>query len=158
MIPIDNEIQPIFGNDKFGVSGLNSWMHRFGWNSARPAKVLNFTQFLTYMTTYPIQTYDAHFRPSLDICFPCAIRYDFHANFKLFDQEMKSVPKYLDIPQAYIPHSSHPEYQTEDLLDVYYKPVPHEQKRKLFETFFFELQFYYHLYPEEMNMHLKLIV
>ncbi len=156
-IPIHDEILPIFGNDKFHVTGLNSWMHRFGWNSVRPANVPNFTQFLTYMTTYPIQTYNTHFRPSLDICFPCAIRYDFHANFKLFDQDVKSVLKYLDIPQAYIPHSPHPRYQTRDFLDIYYKPVPYEQKWKLFETFFLELEYYYHLYPEEMNMHRKLM-
>ena len=112
-----------------------------------------FGEFLRFMSTYPLSEYNEHFMPVLDLCSPCAVYYDFYANFKSLDYDVfavldYNVPKHLFciLSQRHQPHS-HP------YLKTYFGKLPWQQKKSIFGIFSQELQFYYSLYPEEEGMH-----
>ena len=99
-----------------------------------------FGEFLRFMSTYPLSEYNEHFMPVLDLCSPCAVYYDFYANFKSLDYDVFAVLDYLNIScilsQSHQPHS-HP-YK--------HSKLPWQQKKSIFSQ---ELQFYYSLYTRK---------
>ena len=62
-----------------------------------------FGEFLRFMSTYPLSEYNEHFMPVLDLCSPCAVYYDFYANFKSLDYDVFAVLDYLNISSAFYP-------------------------------------------------------
>ena len=116
-----------------------------------------FAEFLQFMLPYPLSYYNEHFKPVLNLCFPCAIHYDFYANFKSQDYDVYALMDYLGIPSAYYPHIIlHKDTPTKSYLEEYYRELPAVLKAKLARAFRTELDFYYALYPEERNMHVLL--
>ncbi len=114
----------------------------------------SFLEFVHFMSLFDLSTYNEHFKPVLDLCFPCAIQYDFYANFKSLDYDLYALMDYLGIPSSYYPKAiSHISKPTEDYMKLYYSKVDDEAKRRLFDAFARELDFYYSLHPEEEGMH-----
>ena len=113
-----------------------------------------FPEFLEFMLLYPLSYYNEHFKPVLDLCFPCAIHYDFYANFKSQDYDVYAMMDYLGIPSTYYPHTIlHKGTPTGSYLQKYYQALPAVLKAQIVQTLRSELEFYYTLYPEERNMH-----
>ena len=113
-----------------------------------------FSEFLEFMLLYPLSYYNEHFKPVLDLCFPCAIHYDFYANFKSQDYDVYAMMDYLGIPSTYYPHTIlHKGTPTGSYLQKYYQALPAVLKAQIVQTLRSELEFYYTLYPEERNMH-----
>ncbi len=65
----------------------------------------------------------------------------------------------LNAPLEYYPNASYhrPGRQTEHLLGDYYSQVSRKIMLDLFQDFSQELDFYYHLFTEEMGSHFKLL-
>ncbi len=60
--------------------------------------------------------------------------------------------------KSYHNASAHdPSHKTQNLLEEYYSQLSKELKHALFRDFYQELDFYYHLYPEERTSHCKLL-
>ncbi len=113
-----------------------------------------FREFVYFMTLYDLSTYNEHFKPVLDLCYPCAIQYDFFANFKSLDYDVYALMDYLGISTLYYPQAiSHASTPTEAYMEEYYSTLDFNTKRKLHDAFSLELQFYYSLHPEEKDMH-----
>jgi len=116
-----------------------------------------FAEFLQFMLPYPLSYYNEHFKPVLNLCFPCVIHYDFYARFKSQDYDVYALMDYLGIPSAYYPHIIlHKDTPIKSYLQEYYWELPAVLKAKLAQAFRTELDFYYALYPEERNMHMLL--
>jgi len=116
-----------------------------------------FAEFLQFMLLYPLSYYNEHFKPVLNLCFPCAVHYDFYANFKSQDYDIYALMDYLGIPSAYYPHHvSRKDKPTKNYLQEYYQALPADLKEEIVQAFRTELEFYYTLYPEERNMHVLL--
>ena len=117
----------------------------------------SFGEFLKYMTLHPLESYNEHFVPDLRLCYPCAVRYDFYANFKVYDYDVNAVMRHLGIPESYYPHKlAHPGHPTEEFMSLYYGRVSADTKRRITTVLSEELDFYYSLYPEEREMHATL--
>ena len=117
----------------------------------------NFSEFSHFMTLFKLTDYNEHFKTVLDLCYPCAVHYDFYANFKSLDYDVYALMDYLDIPMEYYPRLiSHRRTPTTLYLDGYYSGLSHVEKQKLFNVFSNELDFYYTLHPEERGMHMSL--
>ena len=113
-----------------------------------------FGEFIQFMNMFPLNDYNEHFTPSLGLCFPCALHYDFYANFKSLDYDIFAVLDYLHISSSFYPKLiSHIETPTRTLLHHYFGKLTWQQKKSIFGTFSQELEFYYSLHPEEENMH-----
>ena len=111
-----------------------------------------FIEFLRFMLLYPLSVYNEHFKPVLDLCFPCAIHYDFYANFKSQNYDVFAVMDYLGIPSSYYPSVLLKDKPTGDYLQDYFRMLPADFKDHMFLTFRPELEFYYALYPEQRSM------
>lgn len=114
----------------------------------------SFQHLIKFMTHFSLNSYNEHFVPFLQLCFPCAINYDLVVNFKTLNYDMYGLMDYLGIPASYYPaaigHMSEP---TSAYLERYYKAVPSRTKMSLFSRLSQELEYYYTLHPEEEGMH-----
>ena len=133
-------------------------------NSSGPSYP-TFKEFIEYHLKLEFRWWDHHFAPSSYLCQPCLAKYNFYANTKSLDDDVKSVLHLLNIPEEYyfskklrdkIPTTikAHA-HNTSSLLSHYYSQLPHDVKKKLFEKLAFELDYYYSLYPAEYGMHLR---
>ena len=114
----------------------------------------SFSEFLLFMTMFPMNRYNEHFKPTLQLCFPCAVHYDLFLNFKMMEYDTFALMQFLDIPFQYYPESiAHKMAPTENYLEEYFSDVDTELKVKVFNAFRDELEFYYTIYPEEWGMH-----
>lgn len=116
-----------------------------------------FSQFLRFMTKYSLNSYNEHFSPFLQLCFPCAVDYDVVLNFKSINYDIYAAMDYLSIHPSYYPQAiAHKDKPTSDYVQDYFKQVPEPVRTKVFQQFQQELDFYYSLYPEEAGMHNRL--
>ncbi len=106
------------------------------------------------MAEFPFNTYNEHFVPILNLCSPCAVRYNFYANFKTLSYDMYATLGMLDIPSVSYPtRMGHPMHSTDEYLASYYNKVSSKVRETVVGVFQEELEFYYALYPEERESH-----
>ena len=117
----------------------------------------SFVHYLKYMSQFTFTSYNEHFMPFLQLCYPCSIDYDVLLNFKTINYDVYGIMELLGIPTIYYPsviaHESKP---TITYMAEYFSQVPEAVKALLFEKFAQEMAFYYSIYPEEKDMHKKI--
>ena len=120
---------------------------------------LDFHTYIRWIVDTPNQKLNEHFSPVIHIAQPCRVRYNFYGNFKQFSSDMHKVMDKLSVPSEYFFDKSY--YTTgggtNTMLQTYYSSVSADVKAALFKDFYAELDFYYHLYPEESDSHIKLL-
>ena len=114
-----------------------------------------FEEFIQWIIDTDQDMINEHYAPLIVNAQPCRIRYDFYGNFKLYDSEMGHLIKKLDANPKYFPTSATHKSgnKTEDLVQQYYSQLPEDLRQQLFHKFYQELDFYYHLYPEDSLSH-----
>lgn len=113
-----------------------------------------FSEFLQYSAHLPLREYNEHFKPVLELCYPCVVQYNFYANFKVLNYDIYATLDYLGIPSPYYPRDiGHPKTPTNNYIKEYFSDVSPEVKKMIVDKFASELDFYYSLYPEEAGMH-----
>ena len=116
-----------------------------------------FVHFLKFMSRFTLTSYNEHFMPFLQLCYPCSIDYDVLLNFKTINYDVYGVMEYLGIPATYYPSViAHENKPTSAYMTEYFSQVPATVKIPLFKKFDQEMAFYYSMYPEEKDMHRKL--
>ena len=140
---------------KYRPGDLEEWLEM---NMSYPLTV-SFTDFVRYLVDTDNRNINPHFRPMIDICQPCHIKYDFYANFRSLSQDVAYISRKIHArPEYYRDESLHTNaMQTKNLLGLYYAQLPESLKHSLFEDWKTELDFYYHLYPDERNSHVQLL-
>ena len=120
---------------------------------------ITFTEFIRYVIDTKPQEINPHFKSIIYTCHPCRVRYDFYGNFKMYSQDATMAIEKLGMDPEYYPNKSlHAKgNETKTYVENYYKEVGREYKLKLFRVMRDELEFYYHLYPEESDAHLRLL-
>ena len=108
----------------------------------------SFSAFLQFMVRYPMESYNEHFTPFVNLCFPCAINYDVLINLKSMDYDVYAIMKYLGIPESYYPPVAK-HVPTSNLLETYFGSVSDIVKTKIHGVLDQELGFYYRMHPEE---------
>ena len=125
--------------------------------SGRTIKVFpTFNEFIRYLNSHSYYELDEHFRPLLYICHPCVFQYDFYANLKLMPEEFDRLFKKFNIPNNAF-NSQKPSRDTGSLMPKYYAALSKAEKKMVHKFVHQELEFYYHIYPEEKDMHIPLI-
>ena len=133
------------------------WQQVFG---VRPYNIsVTFPEFCRYLSETDSKDLNEHFVPSMDVCHPCLVQYDFYGNFRNFSADSTQLIKKFDTdPKFYRDASLHRSRdQTRRKLLSYYQKLNHQDSVKLFGRLFDELLFYYTLYPSERNSHMELL-
>ena len=120
---------------------------------------VSFTDYMEWIVNSDDNKLNEHFAPTIVGAQPCRIKYTFYANFKNFSRDVHLLLRKLNASQEFFTdHSSHsPGKETWAKLKSYYSQLPPPLKRQLFYHIFQELDFYYHLYPEEQWSHAELL-
>ncbi len=133
------------------------------WQNVEELKTLElrltFPQYIQWVVDTNNSLIDQHFRPQIELIYPCRIVYDFYGNFKQIGKDMAMIIKKIAAPMEYDSNPSYhdPSHRPGSLLEEYYSQLSTEVKHALFHDFYQELDFYYHLYPEERTSHCKLL-
>lgn len=131
------------------------------WLRGRGKRAINisFSDFIDYWLTQPQDLkFDEHFRPIFKICQPCRTRFSFYANFKNFEEDTQFLVSKIGGRLEYLRDGYYTEGETtHDLLPKFYRQLSNEQKRGIIQTLEIELDFYYHIFPEESDIHKKIL-
>ena len=140
---------------KYHPAELKSWVKCRGKCVLQPS----FSDYVRWIVDSDDFRLNEHFAPIIVDALPCVVQYSFYANFKNYSREVKLLMRKFKIgSQFFIDHSSHaPGQETSTKLHHYYSQLSPHLKRDLFEHMFQELDFYYHLYPEEQWSHTELL-
>ncbi len=120
---------------------------------------VTFSEFVRFIVEVPKSEQNEHFMPSVDICHPCFVKFNFYGNFKNLSHDVNELIKVLKVnPKFYRDMSLHTSSeQTVNYLSTYYSQLSPRDKVQLFGAWYDELSFYYALYPSERNHHKELL-
>ena len=120
---------------------------------------ISFPDFIDYWLSNPESVrYDHHFRPIAELCHPCRTRFDFYGNFRRFEEDTAVLRLRLHAKDEYLRHNYYNSTtETSYLLSEYYEQLSEEQKRSVFHRFLPELDFFYRIFPEELNTHKQIL-
>ena len=120
---------------------------------------VTFSEYIRWIIDTDNDRLNEHFAPTISNSHPCRVKYNFYGNFKMYNTDIAGVAQKLGVPFEYFYNkSSHnPSTETRNFLESYYSQVDNKLKQQLLQSFSDELEFYYHLYPEERNCHVKLL-
>jgi len=120
---------------------------------------VTFPEFVRYLIETNVEDRNEHFQPSMHICHPCLVGYDFYGNFKNYSEDAKQlIQKFNTNPKFYQNKSLHPvAHQTNRKMARYYRTLSYRDKVQLLGAWYDELVFYYTLYPAEKDCHRKLL-
>ena len=131
------------------------------WAAAgsKTAVQISFPDFTDYWSTNPQSLRgDEHFRPISEICQPCRSRFNFYGNFKNFEEDTAVLQSVIHAKDEYLRHGYYNSTtETNYLLSEYYEQLSEEQKRSVFRRLLQELDFFYRIFPEELNTHKQIL-
>ena len=116
---------------------------------------ITFSDFIDYWLQQPEEIkFDEHFRSMFKICQPCRTRFNFYANFKHFEADTQVLVDRINTRPEFIRAGYYSESDsTERLAPSLYAQLTQTQKLAVLEQAKLDLDFYYHLFPEERGAH-----
>ena len=115
--------------------------------------LITFPEFIQYILDTDVLQLNPHFRPMIHVCHPCRVHYDYYGNFKTIHNDGFVVAERLGAKRHYFRNKSEHTDRTRSKLKHYYSQLHHDAKMELLHRWWAELDFYYHLYPEERHSH-----
>lgn len=115
---------------------------------------IQFSEFVNYFIQSDKNVINPHFKPFINTCHPCSIRYDFYGNFHNYGSDVQSVVDMFGLSFTWYRNKSlhSTSKDTRTLAKTYYDQLSHDQKLKLLHSFKEDLDFYYNLYPDERHI------
>ena len=120
---------------------------------------VNFPTYVQWIIDTPDQYLNEHFSSIPFNAAPCRVGYHLYLNFKNYSREVRLMIKALNVSTDYfIDQSEHTKNdETRNTLPYYFSKLSSELKEKLFHRMYKDLDFYYHLYPEDQWSHVELL-
>ena len=118
---------------------------------------ISFTDFIQHIISIPNIKLNHHYVPVINICAPCVMKYDYYGNFENYYNDAQILVSKLGAKPEYLSGESHAHNRTTDLVKQHYSQLSQDLKEQLFKKWYPELEFYYHLYPEERDSHKVLL-
>ena len=88
------------------------------------------------------------------LCQPCRARYTFYANFKNFEEDAQVLVERINTRAEFIRAGYYSgSDSTENISPKYYAQLTQTQKLGVLRQVELDLDFYYHLFPEERGVH-----
>ena len=135
----------------------SEFLHQHG---LQPVNI-SFKDFVDYWVDLPKEIkFDEHFCSVFSLSQPCRIRYHFYGNFKHFEvdssvlrDKIQAKPQFLR--KGY--YANNMAVSTEALAPKLFAELDTWQKQKLLQVLAQDLDFYYHIFPEEKDIHKSLL-
>ena len=118
---------------------------------------VTFPDFIQYVIVKPNDKLDVHFRPVIHLCQPCQVQYDFYNVFKHFNKDAEVLLNKLQAEPQYLLGAHVVPKKTSEYVREYYSQLSQDLKNQLFRDWYMELEFYYHICPEERNSHKEIL-
>ena len=120
---------------------------------------VSFMTYVQWIIDTPDQYLNEHFSSIPFNIAPCRVGYHLYLNFKNYSREVRLMIKALNASTDYfLDQSSHTKNdETRNTLPYYFSQLSSELKEKLFHRIYKDLDFYYHLYPEDKWSHVELL-
>lgn len=160
---------------RFYLTGLKNEVPHFNWvrkeiyhykhpteyevwkkNGGKPPLNISFADFIdTWLSGVSSRMgRDEHFLTITQLCQPCRVRFDFYGNFKNFDEDAKVLMDHIHAKPDFLRRGYYSEdTKTDRILSDYFGTLSYSQKKAVLAKLAQELDFYYHLLPEEMDVH-----
>lgn len=118
---------------------------------------ISFTDFIDYWLQQPLELkYDEHFTSISSLCQPCRTQFSFYGNFKSFDTDSQVLVEKIKASPEFVRggyYSDNASKSTSTLTLQLFSQLNEIQKQKLLVLLAPELDFYYHIFPEEVDSH-----
>ncbi len=140
--------------EQYRNSELHQWKARTNLNIS-----VTFSEFVLYFIETAVMKMNEHFRPTLDLCHPCLIKYDFYGNFRNYSSDVAQlIEKFGTSREFYRDRSLHSSSeQTSRKMAAYYGRLSPRERVRLLGKLYDDLLFYYTLYPAERHSHYHLL-
>ena len=134
---------------------LSKWIQQNGSYNIH----VTFADFVQWKIESDDYAMNEHFSSALSNTYPCKVCYHFYANFKNYSREVLLLIEKFNTSREYFTNYSrhHSWDETKLFLNRYYSQLHQSLKYRLFHHMYKELDFYYHLYPEEQWSHVKFL-
>lgn len=121
---------------------------------------ISFKDFVTFWLSGSRGSNDPHFRSVIDLCQPCRVRYSYYGNFATFQEDAQVLMNKIRAK----PHQLREGFYQDDinnstanLIHNYYVELTDEQKRGVLKKLSQDLDFYYHIFPSEIDVHKQIL-
>lgn len=122
---------------------------------------ISFSDFVDYWVGLPEEIkFDEHFHSIFSMSQPCRTRYNFYGNFKNFLVDSHVLMDKIQAKPLYLRESYYGNktvVSTETLAPALYAELNTRQKLDLLQVLSLDLDFYYHIFPEEEDIHKSLL-
>ncbi len=121
---------------------------------------ITFSEFIEYYVDSFKDHLNPHMKPFTKLCHPCSIPFDFYIHFNKYSSDVAMVIDKVGMNKNHYYDKSlyaSPEESTAAVMKSYFLKLTRTQRGKLYDTMRDELLFYYHLFPSERNLHVKLL-
>lgn len=160
----------------FPLRGLEKWTPLYNWVNMETYKYthpdeykkwfaeggrrvvdISFPDFVAYWLKTTAR-HDVHFEPITGLCAPCIVRYDYYGNFHTFNRDARVLLDRIHanssfLREGYYNGSDYTAMVAKKLFDQ----VSLEQKLAVLKKLSREIDFYYHLFPEERDSHKRIL-
>lgn len=115
----------------------------------------SFDEFTDYLSTLPDNPqWDMHWRPTHQVCYPCAIDYDYVGRFETVKEDADYILQQLELDKmAEFPSFSGS--KTSKRLRKYYSQIPRKRIEKLIEIYRPDFEMFNYDFPDEIMALLK---
>lgn len=146
------------------IIGKNRKPHEQEWSSEimemYNVSEVNFETYLQWIVDKPNKLLNEHFTPLFILTNPCIVRYSYYGNFKRLSEEMQLISERLRVHRRLFSDFDYhaPTNRTENVVADYFATASAAIKTRLFWDFCMEFDFYFSLFPEEIDSikHLEL--
>ena len=163
---------------RFPLVGLNDDSPHFNWlrkeiylkerpteyqqwldDDGRTAVNITFKDFIGYFLSQPVSLkHNEHFQSISSMCQPCRVQYNFYGNFKHFDNDADVLIERMHGHSAMLRSGYYSSADsTQTIAPGYYAELSFKQRLGVLHLLAQELDFYYHVFPEEQDSHKRIL-
>ena len=111
-----------------------------------------FAEFIHFLYESQSAFMNEHYKPMVELCQPCAVKYNFVGNFATLRQDANAVLDYLHINTSlFWDRGKHVSNPTVSYVKQYYPKLNTIDIKRLEETFAGDIALYNHLFPFEYD-------
>lgn len=149
-------LDKIVSNDTFRHSNIE--IYHYKYPQAKEDKYFEaaFTDFIDFWVDKRRTTgwKNPHFETVYQVCLPCQVKYDYYGNFNLYEHDAEVLMKRIGYDSTILRKGYHKEGETtSDIAPWYYSLLSTKQKEKVIDELAMDLEFYYSIFPTEIDSH-----
>ncbi len=139
--------------DEVRLSILSTYRLKFNRKMAEKHDIYpSFAEFLHFLYDSDSVLMNEHYKPMVELCQPCAVKYDFVGNFATLRQDANSILGHIRINSSFFwDRGKHMSKPTASYIEQYYSKLRAIDIKRFEEKFADDIAMYNHLFPSEYD-------